>query len=100
PPRTAPLAAPTWKRVPLLWEVAMRSPPKVEPGDLAALAAWVVETRAVVEDLYFLTLDATAKKSERKHARIYLRAHARRRHQKLGALLAAVDPADVTVPAP
>jgi hypothetical protein len=74
----------------------MRNPPKVEPGDQAALSAWVVETRAVVDDLYFMTLDATAKKSERKHARIYLRAQARWRHQKLGALLAAVDPADVT----
>jgi hypothetical protein len=78
----------------------MRNPPKVEPGDLAALSAWVVETRAAVDDLYFMTLDATAKKSERKHARIYLRAQARRRYQKLGALLAAVDPADVTLPGP
>jgi len=78
----------------------MRKPRKVEPGDVAALSAWVVETRAVVEDLYSMMLDATAKKSERKHARIYLRTHARRRHQMLGALLEAVAPADVTSPAP
>ena len=70
----------------------MRNPPKVEPGDLAALSAWVVETRAVVDDLYFMTLDATAKKSERRQAKVYLRAQARRRHQVLGALLAALDP--------
>jgi hypothetical protein len=71
----------------------MRKPPKIEPGDLSALSAWVVETRAAVEDLYAMMLDATAKKSERKHARVYLRTQARRRHQMLGTLLAAVEPA-------
>jgi hypothetical protein len=71
----------------------MRRPPKVSSSDPAALAAWIVETRAAVEDLYAMTLDATAKKSERRHAKIYLRAQARRKHQVLWALFAALDPA-------
>jgi hypothetical protein len=69
----------------------MRKPP-VPLGNPTALAAWIVETRAAVEDLYALMLDATAKKSERRQAKVYLRAQARRRHQVLSALLAALDP--------
>jgi hypothetical protein len=69
----------------------MRKPP-VPLGNRTALAAWIVETHAAVEDLYALMLDATAKKSERRQAKVYLRAQARRRHQMLGALLAALDP--------
>ena len=41
--------------------------PKVPLGNPTALAAWVVETRAVVEDLYALMLDATAPKREVGH---------------------------------
>src|SRR5262249_34560733 len=70
-------------------EAAMRKPP-VPLGNPTALAAWIVETRAAVEDLYAMMLDATAKKSERRQAKVYLRAQARRRHQVLGALLAAL----------
>jgi hypothetical protein len=49
-------------------------------------------SRAAVGDLYALMLDATAKKSERRQARVFLRSQARRRHHVLGALLAALDP--------
>jgi hypothetical protein len=77
----------------------MRKPP-VPLGNPTALAAWIMETRAAVEDLYALMLDATAKKSERRQAKVYLRAQARRRHQVLGALLAALDPgAPISAPA-
>jgi hypothetical protein len=70
----------------------MRKPPQVPLGDPVALAAWIVETRAAVEDLYAMTLDATARKRERRHARVFLRDQARRRHQALGALLGALAP--------
>ena len=77
----------------------MRRPPKVPLGDPAALAAWVVETRTAVEDLYALMLDATAPKQERRHARVFLRDQARRRHRVLGALFAALDPGASIPPA-
>ena len=71
----------------------MRKPPKIDPRDAAAFAAWLAEIRPVVADLHALTVDAAARKGQRRHARSYLREVLRRRFQLLTALLAAVDPA-------
>ena len=77
----------------------MRRPSKIDPRDPAAFAAWLSEIRPVVADIHALTVDATARKGQRKHARSHLREVVRRRFQLLTALLAAVDPAAHEEPA-
>jgi hypothetical protein len=71
----------------------MRRPSKIDPRDAAAFAAWLSEIGPVVADLRALTVDATARKGQRRHARSHLREMVRRRFQVLTALLGAVDPA-------
>lgn len=71
----------------------MRNPSKVDPTDPVALSAWVAEIRALTADLHTLALDATARKSQRHHARSFLREQARRRFRSLEVQLAALDPA-------
>jgi hypothetical protein len=71
----------------------MRKPPKVDPTDPAALSAWLEETRALTADLHNLTLDATARKGQRYHAKSYLRELTRRRFRLLEAQLSALAPA-------
>ena len=71
----------------------MRRPVRFAPGDAASLSAWVAEARAAVNDLYNMVLDGTAKKRERRQAKVYLRNQARRRYLLLESLLTAVDPA-------
>ncbi len=70
----------------------MRRPLKIDPHDAVAFAAWLAEVRPVVADIHALTVDATARKGQRRHARSHLREVVRRRFQLLTALLAAVDP--------
>jgi hypothetical protein len=71
----------------------MRRPAKIDARDPVAFAAWLAEMRPVVADIHALTVDATARKGQRRHARSHLREVVRRRFQLLTALLAAVDPA-------
>ena len=70
----------------------MRRPSKIDARDPIAFAAWLAELRPVVADIHALTVDATARKGQRRHARSHLREVVRRRFQMLTALLAAVDP--------
>ncbi len=63
------------------------------PATPAAFASWLSEIRPVLADLHALTVDATARKGQRRHARSHLREVVRRRFQALTALLGAVDPA-------
>ncbi len=72
----------------------MRRPTKIDARDPAALAAWLAEIRPVLTDLHALTVDATARKGQRRHARSHLREVARRRFQLVTALLTALDPAE------
>ena len=76
----------------------MRRPPKVPVGDPSALADWVAQVRPLVEDLYGLLLDGTAKRAHRLHARVYIRDHGRRCYRSLGALLDALDPGAPAAP--
>jgi hypothetical protein len=71
----------------------MRRPQKIDAGDPVALAEWLAAVRPVVADLHALTIDATARKGQRRHARSHLRESVRKRFQTLTALLGAVDPA-------
>ena len=71
----------------------MRRPSRIDARDPIAFAAWLAEMRPVVADLHALTVDATARKGQRRHARSHLREVVRRRFQLLTARLGAVDAA-------
>jgi hypothetical protein len=69
----------------------MRRLSKIDLRDPVSLAAWLSEIRPVVADIHALTVDATARKGQRRHARSHLREVVRRRFQALTALLGAVE---------